>query len=480
MAKDKWATDGVTRLRRSPRLCLWGITGITWGGFLFGTLLAVPMEAPASGLLVGKEEQQSSREWQTILAKDHGAGDLDRTSSSAANRQKIRSLLREGNPKEALTEYDRLTTALQHDDLPLLQEIALGFVAVMVNDMREQMRGAAYTALKEWRNPGAIPFFEDGLKDRSGLVRALAAEGLGKFKEGYRSTRFRDAVDDEAALVKAIVLKAFGKSGDGSVIALVEPSLEDPEARVRVAATEALCRLGRTQNCTRLEQFAASSNPEEAAAAIASLTEWRGALALPFLLEASRHTQPSVRGAAASGFAQTKRPEALEALARLLHDPVPPVRVAAAVSLGQFPAASSVPLLQKALDDHDASVQSFVIGSLLELGESYQGLAQPIATLSTSRNPATRAALARALGRASAKHRKDVRPILETLCIDTISRVRMAALKAVAKLEGMEALPLLKQGLHDEDDAVRATAGGELLYVLSLQARQGELSTASK
>ena len=45
-------------------------------------------------------------------------------------------------------------------------------------------------------------------------------------------------------------------------------------------------------------------------------------------------------------------------------------------------------------------------------------------------------------------------------------RVRIAALKSMAKLDGMDALPLLKRGLHDEDDAVRATAGGELLHTM--------------
>jgi hypothetical protein len=32
----------------------------------------------------------------------------------------------------------------------VLREVALGFILVMVKDMREQMRGAAYTALKKW------------------------------------------------------------------------------------------------------------------------------------------------------------------------------------------------------------------------------------------------------------------------------------------------------------------------------------------
>ncbi|MBK9306054.1 MAG: HEAT repeat domain-containing protein [Nitrospira sp.] len=69
------------------------------------------------------------------------------------------------------------------------------------------MRGAAFTALKEWQSPDAVPFFEDGLSDGSGLVRALAAEGLAKLDAGRRSPKFRQALEDQAVLVKEAVLK---------------------------------------------------------------------------------------------------------------------------------------------------------------------------------------------------------------------------------------------------------------------------------
>ncbi|NJL17832.1 MAG: HEAT repeat domain-containing protein [Nitrospira sp.] len=124
-------------------------------------------------------------------------------------RLKIRTLVRLGNPKDALTEYDKLAQALQQDDRVMLREVALGFIVVLTKDMREQMRGAAYTALKEWQSPEAIPFFEEGLSDGSGLIRALAAEGLAKLETGRRSPKFRQALEDQAALVKEAVLKGW-------------------------------------------------------------------------------------------------------------------------------------------------------------------------------------------------------------------------------------------------------------------------------
>jgi HEAT repeat protein len=271
-------------------------------------------------------------------------------------------------------------------------------------------------------------------------------------------------MEDQAALVKEAVLKGLGKSGDPSAVGLAEPVLDDPEVRVRVAAAEVLCRLGRTQGCTRLQQSAKSPNPDERTAAIRTLVELQGAQVLPVLTEASEHKQPSVRGAAAMGFAHVSKPEALEALARLLKDPLPLVRVAAAVSLGQLRGQDAVPPLRKALEDHDASVRAFVVGSLLEQGERFDVVAASITELSNAKEPAVRTALARALGRASESNRKPARSILDSLASDTMPRVRIAALKAIAKLEGLDALPRLKRGLHDEDDAVRATAGGELLH----------------
>ena len=416
---------------------------------------------------VTKELQRlyDKQEYQKVIEE------IGKLSSSQAalidvQRVKIRSLLRVGKPKEALADYDRLEHVLKQDDALLLRELALGFVVVMLQDMREQMRGVAYTALKDWQSPEAIPFLEDGLSDGSGLVRALAAEGLAKLETGRRSGRFRQAIDDQAALVKEAVLRGLGKSGDRSVVALAEPLLQDSEVRVRVAAAEAICRLGRTQGCESLQQSGRSPNPDERSAAIRVLVDLQGAQALSVLLDASQHKQPSVRGAAAMGLGHVSKPETVAALTRLLNDPLPPVRVAAAVSLGQLRGVATIPVLREALGDHDGSVRAFVIGGLLEQGEPFDALASGIPALSNTKEPAVRAALARALGRASESNRKSVRALLESLVADTIPRVRIAAIKSLAKVEGLEALPILKRVLHDEDDAVRAAAGGELLHAM--------------
>ena len=406
-----------------------------------------------------------TKEYQKVLEEIGKLGSAQ-AAGTDVRRMKIQSLLRLGNPKEALAEYDRLEQALKQDDTLLLREIALGFVLVLTKDMREQMRGVAYTALKDWQSPEAVPFLEDGLLDGSGLVRTLAAEGLAKLEKGRRSARFRQSVDDQAVLVKEAVLKGLGWSGDASVVALAESAMREPEVRVRVAAAEVLCRFGREQGCKSIEQSGRSPNPEERNAAIRALVNLQGAQLSAILLEASQHKQPSVRGAAAMALSHAHTPEAFAALTRLLKDPLPPVRVSAAVSLGQLQGLDAVSPLRTAIDDHDASVRAFVVGSLLEQGDRFDAVADAVSVLSNAKETAVRAALARALGGATGGNRPSARLALESLLADTIPRVRIAAIKSIARLGGEDTKTILKKGLHDEDDAVRAAAGGKLLQAM--------------
>lgn len=406
-------------------------------------------------------------EYQKVL-EELAKLETETSSVPDVRRLKVRTLVRLGNPKDALTEYDKLAQSLQQDDWVMLREVALGFIVVLTKDMREQMRGAAYTALKEWQSPEAIPFFEDGLNDGSGLVRALAAEGFAKLDAGRRSPKFRQALGDQAVLVKEAVLKGFAKSDDASVVSLVEPLLKDQEVRVRVAAAEVLCHLKRPKACDLLVRYANAPNPDERTSAIRALVEQPSSRVYSILMEASQHKQPSVRGAAATGFGHMPSAQAVPVLTRLLRDPLTPVRIAAAVSLGKMQGSDARSALRKSLDDRDSAVRAFVIGALLELDERYETLAGSVRTLINTKEPAVRAAVARALGYAGQVNREPAQSALMLLVQDTVPRVRIAAIRSIMKVEGARAMELLKKHLHDEDDAVRATAGGALLAVAAL------------
>jgi HEAT repeat protein len=436
---------------------------------LFVLTWCIAMMGPAFGRTTSHVQQSQAlydkKDYQKALEE------LDKLDSRTSDepdtrRLRIRVLLKLGNPKDALTNYDQLVQVLKREDPSILREISLGFVLVLTKDMREQMRGVAYTTLKEWHSSELIPYLEDGLSDGSGLVRTLAAEGLAKLEEGRRSVRFRRALEDQAVLVKEAVLKGLAKSEDPSVIPLVDSALQYPEIRVRAAAAEVLCNLKRPKGCELLLEYAKAPNPDERASAIRALVDRPSSEVLPILLESSEHKQPSVRGAAAAGLAHIPAAESIPALTRLLKDPLPPVRIAAAVSLGQLHGFDVRTPLQGALDDRDLPVRAFVIGALLGQGEPYESVAGPIQILRNTKEPAVRAAVARALGHAVETNREPARSALMLLMQDTVPRVRIAATKSIAKIEGVRAIPLLKQSLHDEDDAVRATAGGALLKVL--------------
>lgn len=381
-------------------------------------------------------------------------------------RLKIRSLIHVGKPKDALTEYDQLRQGLTQDDPILLRELGIGFATVLVKDMREQMRGAAYTALKDVDSPETIPFLEDGLSDGSGLVRALAAEALGKLEGGWRSPRLRNALEDQAGLVKATVLKVLGKSGDRSVIPLLEKALKDEQPVVRLAAAGALYHTGRTEMWVTVRQAASAQNPEERATALRLIGELKDARGLEILLEAVTHTQPSVRGAAASALGDLGKVQGVPALERALEDKIPAVKTSAAISLGELGVKDSLVPLRKALADPNPVVKAAVVSALLRVGEPFEAVGSELYELAQNNDPGTRSAVGKAVGRAHGVNRKAGIEFLAGMLKDPIPRPRIAAARALGQIGGAEVLPILKASLHDEDDAVRATAGGAIARVL--------------
>ncbi|HEY6085808.1 MAG TPA: HEAT repeat domain-containing protein, partial [Nitrospira sp.] len=308
---------------------------------------------------------------------------LDREGTAEPNirRLKISSLLKVGNPKEALDEYDLLERSIKRDDLPLLREVALGFIVVMLKDMREQMRGAAYTALKEVDSEEVIQYFEDGLTDWSGPVRVLAVEGLSRSEAGRKSPKLRMMLEDQAGLVKARAVKALGRSNDTSVVPLVEAAAKDELSTVRIAAYGALLRLGHTEAWEPLRQATQAPSSEDRAEAIRVIAELRDPRGIPIMEDLLTYTQPSVRGAAARGLGHLGRKEARGKIEALLRDPVPAVREAATAALADLGGTESVPALSQSLKDRTLTVRAAAVASLLQLGQPFAVVAPTVRTL---------------------------------------------------------------------------------------------------
>lgn len=431
-----------------------------WSGadqlLLAAGTVSVPKETQAA---FDKQQYEQVLEQLAKLEKEQGA-DPD------VLRLKIRSFVKLGNPKDAFGEYDKLEFALKQDDVSLLQEVALGFIVIMVKDMREQMRGAAYTALKEVDSDDVVPYFEDGLSDGSGPVRALAVEGLGRSEAGRKSTKLRAAIDDQAGLVKARVVKALGRTGDPGVMPLVESATKDELATVRIAAYGALIRLGKKEAWTQLQQATESLNPEDRADAIRTIAELKDQRGVPVMMEALTYKQPSVRGAAARGLGHLGHNEARGQIEQLLKDPVPAVRESAAAGLADLGGPESVPALNRALSDGNFTVRASVIAALLQLGQPYSTVAATAQSLAQQNDMAMRASVAYALGKATKANAPSAISLLTSLTADPLPGPKIVALRSLGHVGDRELVPLMKEALHDTNDAVRATAAGALLHLL--------------
>lgn len=392
--------------------------------------------------------------------------DQDRAAAPDVRRVTIRSLLKLGNPKDALPIYDQLVAGLKQEDEALLHDVALGFIVVLMKDMREQMRGAAYTALKETSSDEVIPYFEDGLSDGSGPVRVLAVEGLSRSEAGRKSPKLRTALEDQAAVVKARAVKAIGQSGDLSLLPLIETATKDDMATVRIAAYGAMIRLGRKEAWDSLRKTAEAPNPEDRADALRVIAELKDQRAAPLMKELLSYKQPSVRGAAARALGHLGRKDMRAHIEALLKDPVQAVREAAATGLADLGGKESVPVLTKALSDGAFTVRASAVAALLQLGEPFQAVAPIVLALAQQNDTAARSSAAFALGKATKPNAGDAAAVLESLIADPLPGPKIVALRSLGRIGTRDSIPLFKEALHDTNEAVRATAGGGILHLL--------------
>jgi len=452
---------------RRRRSCRWNrLAAVTVAGFYLWTGASqLPLAAGASSVQKEVQEAFDKQQYEQVVER---LANLEKEQGAAPDmyRLKIRSYLKLGNPKNALDEYDKLEVSLKQDEVSLLREVLMGFIVILVKDMREQMRGAAYTALKEVDSDEVVPYFEDGLSDGSGPVRALAVEGLGRSEAGRRSPKLRAAIEDQAGLVKARVVKVLGRSGDPGVLSLVESASKDELAPVRIAAYGALIRLGKKEFWAELQQAAASPNPEDRADAIRTIAELKDQRGVPIMIEALTYKQPSVRGAAARGLGHLGYKEARGQIEELLRDPVPAVRESAAGGLAELGGLESAPALNRTLSDGNFTVRASAIASLLQLGQPYSTVAFTAQSMAQQNDMAMRASVAYALGKATKANVLGAVSLLASLTADPLPGPKIVALRSLGHIGDREIVPLLKEALHDTNDAVRATAAGALLHVL--------------
>jgi HEAT repeat protein len=178
------------------------------------------------------------------------------------------------------------------------------------------------------------------------------------------------------------------------------------------------------------------------------------------------YKQPSVRAAAARGLGHLEKREARGSIEQLLRDPVPAVRESAATSLADLGGNESVPALKRALSDSVFTVRAAVVAALLQLDQPFETVAQTVRALVQQNDTAARSSAAFALGKATKANAQGAILLLASLTDDPLPGPKIVALRSLGHIGDGAILPLLKAALHDQNDAVRATAAGAVLHIL--------------
>ena len=382
------------------------------------------------------------------------------------------SYLRLGKPEAAWKLYLRLVPAGRTDEPRWLREVAHAFITSQARNPEEHVRMTAYSALADIAGRDAVPLLEDGLLDSSIVVRARAAEGLGRVavlakRSGLSPSvaGLKRALSDPAPAVQIAALNAFGDLGDRkdrSTLEIITRLAQTDEGAVHVFALAALVKLGRTDAFADIVSAASAPEPDARMAAIGVLGRLKHASSLPVLSQSIYDPDPSVRAFTAGALGELGVPGAAAPLTQALEDENPRVRGIAAASLGRLGLASVRPLLKGVARDPVALVRAGAIEGLLRLGDKDALLLA--ADLARHPDPSVRSAMAQAAGLSG---NRLILPVLEPLLTDSQPQPRLMAAVALGKIGNMAALPMLKQILSDTDPAVRTAAAGSLVQILS-------------
>jgi HEAT repeat protein len=440
-----------TRCLLMSFFCLWGLSvGVVWADDTTDSVIAQAQKAYEE-----EKFQEAVDVLKPILKKP--------PVPLGATRLHLLALARLGEIPDALDAYEAMVKSSKREDEGLLRQMVIASILPRRTDMREQIRGAAYTALKEIGSDEVIPYLEDGLTDGSGMLRALVAEALAKRKAGQQSKRFRNALKDEAGLVRAAVLIGLGRTGEAGLTSLVVKSLQDEQALVQIAAARALYELGHKKYWTRIEQGAQSQEGYERGAAIRAFGELGDKRAIPILEKTATDAQPSIRAAALISLGKLTLPETLPTLKAAVFDPIPAVRSVAALSLGYFAPHEVLATLRRALADTNPGVRAASVASLLRVGAPFSVVEGAVHQLLQDSNPAIRSGIAKALGNGKGSK------VIGTLMIilnDPLPRPRIVAVRSLGRIQERTLLPVLKRTLRDSDAAVRVTAAAAIVRLL--------------
>ena len=269
----------------------------------------------------------------------------------------------------------------------------------------------------------------DELGDDSPVLRAAAAQALGRTRSPEAGPALIGALEDTAFEVRAAAADALGQIRYPQAVAALEVALADPEREVRLAAADALGRIGtrpavealaralrtadeglrdrlvrslrnvpdRSLLTPDLLEAAGIETDDPAAAYLAGSTGKAEQVAA--LIDQLGDSSARKRLAAVEALGWLKDSRAVEPVTERLSDKTerPEIRQAAVVALSGLDARSAVPNLIEALRDDNIEIRLTAAGVLGDLGDLRA--VQPLNAALQDPNPAVRAAAANSLRR---------------------------------------------------------------------------------
>ena len=262
---------------------------------------------------------------------------------------------------------------------------AMAFLLVLVARRswlaaRSRRRKAVVQVLR----PAAIELVED-IGDPPAL-RGYQAEVFAELLSGYAiavrgAPRERiaayfertGAVDEQLRLLhsrrgwkRATAAFALGDMGSPRAVPALLAALDDPNGDVRAAASRSLGRIGPDEAIEPLVTASVEQRVPRDVAMLALLDV--GPMAVPRLLELTRHPEPRVRTSAVELVGLLGEAGDAEELPTLLRDTAAEVRAATVGALGRLGAAAARDALIEALDDRVPSVRVAAARALGQIG----------------------------------------------------------------------------------------------------------------
>jgi len=328
-----------------------------------------------------------------------------------------------------------------------------------LNDKSPEIRLNAINALANNKSKEAIPYFKKALNDEDEYVRAAAANAIGKIKDTQATQYLISKLNIEKTdRVKATIVKVLGQLGDISVIDTLKQNLNAKDARVRANTIEVLDSIG----C-----------PD-----IVNLTK-------PLLFDANNRVKANAAVVIFNRGNSEEKLEAAHVLWNMLNHKDKWMRASACCALGMIGREEHVNLLLNHLKDTDKDVRRNALKSLIKIlplehiekicnccfvdmpGKIAQELKRALLN-------SKKIFISRLIDKFSTLNPQAQEFVIEVACECNINNIlkiakkfllseeipvnlKIAAIKATARLKDYDSLQILLDLLESTDDRIKAT-----------------------